>query len=147
MLRKEDWKNWKSAGESKPDHSIVETDLNIEKSSEDFTRLAVTQAPVKVYQQTLVRKLTIIIIIIIITATRKNTDNMSANRTTITKKQKCEEKQLYGCFKRLISNISHKKTWEWLRKRNLKREIESLLIATQNNAIGTNHIKARKQQI
>ena len=31
----------------------------------------------------------------------------------------------------------------WLRKRNLKREMESLLIATQNNAIRTNHIKAR----
>ena len=31
----------------------------------------------------------------------------------------------------------------WLRKGNLKRETESLLIATQNNAIRTNHIKAR----
>ena len=30
----------------------------------------------------------------------------------------------------------------WLRKGNLKRETESLLIATQNNAITTNHIKA-----
>ena len=31
----------------------------------------------------------------------------------------------------------------WLRIGNLKRETESLLIAAQNNAIRTNHIKAR----
>ena len=36
-----------------------------------------------------------------------------------------------------------RKTWTWLRKGNFKREIESLLIAAQNNAIRTNHIKAR----
>ena len=62
---------------------------------------------------------------------------------TTTRKQKWEEKQLYGCFKRLINNISHQKTWTWLRKGNLKRETESLLIAAQGNAIRTNHIKAR----
>ena len=64
------------------------------------------------------------------------------NRMTITRK-KWEEKQLYGRFKRLINNISHEKTWNWLRKGSLKREIESLLIAVQNNTIKTNHIKAR----
>ena len=53
------------------------------------------------------------------------------------------EKQLYGRFKRLINNISHQKTWTWLRKGNLKRETESLLIAAQDKAIRTNHIKAR----
>ena len=62
---------------------------------------------------------------------------------TRTRKQKWEEKQLYGRFKRLINNISHDKTWTWLRKGNLKRETESLLMATLNNAIRTNHIKAR----
>ena len=46
-------------------------------------------------------------------------------------------------FKRLLNNISHEKTWTWLRKGNFKRETESLLIAAQNNAIRTNHIKAR----
>ena len=45
--------------------------------------------------------------------------------------------------KRLINNISFEKTWMWLRKGNLKRETESLLIAAQNNSIRTNHIKAR----
>ena len=29
------------------------------------------------------------------------------------------------------------KTWTWLRKENLKRETESLLITAQNNAIRT----------
>ena len=50
---------------------------------------------------------------------------------------------LSGHFKRLINNISHQKTWTWLRKGNFKRETESLLIAAQDNAIRTNHIKAR----
>ena len=78
----------------------------------------------------------------LITAIRNGTDNTMDNRMTITRKQKWEEKQLYGRFKRLI-NISHDKTWTWLRKRNFKRETESLLVAAQNNAIRTNHIKAR----
>ena len=53
-----------------------------------------------------------------------------------------EEKQLYGYFKRQISEISHEKTWTWLRKGNLKRETEYLLIAAQNDAIRTNYAKA-----
>ena len=65
------------------------------------------------------------------------------NRMTITRKQKWEWEQLYGRFKRLINNISHEKTWTWLRKGNFKRETESLLIAAQDNAVRTNHIKAR----
>ena len=78
----------------------------------------------------------------LITAIRNDTDNTMDNKTT-TKKQKWEEKQLYGRLKRLINNISHEKTWTWLRKGNLMRETESLLIAAQNYAIRTNHIKAR----
>ena len=79
----------------------------------------------------------------LITAIKNNTDNTIDNTMTITRKQKWEGKQLYGRYKRLINNISHDKTWTWLRKGNFKRETESLLIATQNNAIRTNHIKAR----
>ena len=48
------------------------------------------------------------------------------------------EKQLYRCFKRQTSEISHEKTWTWLRKGNSEREIESFLIAAQNNVISTN---------
>ena len=79
----------------------------------------------------------------LITATRHETENTMNNTMTITRKQKWEGKQLYGRFKRLINNISNDKTWTWLRKGNFKRETESLLIADKDNAIRTNHIKAR----
>ena len=79
----------------------------------------------------------------VITAPRHNTDKTRSNWTTISRKQKWQEKQLYGCFKRLMCVISREKTWMWLRKGNLTRETESLLIAAQNNAIRTNHIKVR----
>ena len=82
-------------------------------------------------------------IIILITATKNDTDNMMANRMTVTRKQKLEEKQLCGCFKWLINNISDEKTWTWLRKVNFKKETECLLIAAENNAIITHQIKAR----
>ena len=64
-----------------------------------------------------------------ITATRNDTDDTKTSRMTITRKQKWKEKHLHGHFKWIISNISHEKTWTWLRKRNLKRETKSLLIA------------------
>ena len=62
---------------------------------------------------------------------------------TITRKQKWGEKQVDVRFKLLINYILHDKTWTWLRKGNFKRETYSLLIAAQNNAMTTNHIKAR----
>ena len=40
------------------------------------------------------------------------------------------------------ATISHEKTWTWLRTGTLKKEIESLLIAAQNNSIRTNYVKA-----
>ena len=61
----------------------------------------------------------------------KKVDDGRTNRTTMkTKKQKREEKQLYGYFKRQTAKISHKKTRTWLRKGNLKRASKSLLIAS-----------------
>ena len=79
----------------------------------------------------------------LIMSMKNDTDITVTKRMTITRKQKLEEKQLYGRFKRLMNDILHEKTWTWLRKGNLKRETESLLIAAQNNAIKTNQIKAR----
>ena len=72
---------------------------------------------------------------------RNDTCNTMDNRMTIPRKQKLEEKQLDGRFKRLINNISHEKTWACPRKKKIKRETESLPIAAKINAIGTNHIK------
>ena len=65
----------------------------------------------------------------LITAIRVDMDNTINERMTTTRKLKWEGKQIYGHFKRLINNFSHRKTWTWLRKGNLKRETESLLIA------------------
>ena len=79
----------------------------------------------------------------LITTIRNDTDNMMDERVTTTRKQKWEGKQFYGSFKRLINKISPEKTLTWLRKENFKIEMESLLIAAQDNAIRTNHIKAR----
>ena len=79
----------------------------------------------------------------LITIIRNDTDNTIDERMTTTRKQKWEGKQLYGRFKRLINNISHQKIWTWLRKGNLKKETESLLIAALENAKRTTHIKAR----
>ena len=78
-----------------------------------------------------------------ITATSNNTDNTNISRTKIIRKHKWEGKQSYGYLKRQICEISHKKNWTWLRKGNLKRETESLLIAAQKSAIRTNNVKAR----
>ena len=52
----------------------------------------------------------------LITAIRNDTDNTIDDRMATTRKQKWEEKLIYGRFKRLI-NISHQKTWTWQRKR------------------------------
>ena len=79
----------------------------------------------------------------LIAATRNNTNDTRTSGTTITRKQKWEEKQHYGRLKWLTSDISHEKMWTWLRKWNLKRETESLLIVAQNNTIRTKYIKVR----
>ena len=62
----------------------------------------------------------------LITAIKNDLDNTIDERMTTTRKQKWEGKQPYGHFKRIVSNISHQKTWIWLRKGNLKRKTESL---------------------
>ena len=79
----------------------------------------------------------------LIMAIRNSTDHTIDNKMTKTRKQKLEGKQLHGRFKRLINNISHDETWTWLRKGNFKRETESLIMAAQNSATRTTHIKAR----
>ena len=58
----------------------------------------------------------------LITTIRNNTDDTINNRMTKTRKQKWEGKQLHVRFKRLINNISHDKTWTWLRKETLREK-------------------------
>ena len=76
------------------------------------------------------------------TVTKKSTNKTYIN-WTIARKQIWEEKQLHGHFKRQINEISHEKTWAWLRNGNLKRKTQSLLIATQNNIRRTNYAKGK----
>ena len=64
------------------------------------------------------------------------------NRIT-TRKQKLEEKQLYGYFKRQTREISYENSWIWLWKGIFKRDFESILISAKNNAIRTNYIQAK----
>ena len=79
----------------------------------------------------------------LISAMSYDTNNTMDNKMTIVRKHKWEQRRHYGRFKRRINNITHKRTWTWLKKRNFKKEAESLLIAALNNAIRINHIKAK----
>ena len=62
------------------------------------------------------------------------------SRMTITKKQKWEEKQLYGHFKTTNKQHLTRQNLDTAKKR---KETEPLIITAQNNAIRTNHIKER----
>ena len=55
------------------------------------------------------------------TVTTNSTGRVKINRTTITRKPKWEEKQLYGYFKRQTDEISHEKIWMWLRMWTITR--------------------------
>ena len=57
----------------------------------------------------------------LITVPSNSIDSIRINRTTITKKQKWEEKQLYRYFKRQTNEISLKMPGTWPRKGNFKR--------------------------
>ena len=78
----------------------------------------------------------------LITTIKNDTNKTIDERMTTNRKQKWEEKQHYGCFKRLINNISDQKTRTWRRKGNCKKEAEFHQIAAEDNAIRTNNIKA-----
>ena len=43
----------------------------------------------------------------------------------------------------ILSEMSYKKTWTWLRKGNLKKENESLLISAQSKTIMICYVKAK----
>ena len=58
----------------------------------------------------------------LITAIKNDTDNIMDSRMTIIRKQKWEEKKLYGRFKRLINNISHEKKLDMAKTRKLSEK-------------------------
>ena len=57
----------------------------------------------------------------VITAASNSTDNMRTNRIKLTKKQKWEEKQVLGYFKRQTGEISHGHGY---RKENLREKLD-----------------------
>ena len=104
-----------------PNYSIVENDQNIEKSPGGLRSLAVTWTSLKEHQLTQVTSIGYSIDASIqqpedyiekrgrrlIKAPRNNINNTRINWTNVTRKQKWEEKQLYGHYKRQTNDISH----------------------------------------
>ena len=54
-----------------------------------------------------------------------------------------EEKVLYGQYLRQTKEVRSDQCWAWLQNGDLKRETENLIVATQNQSIRTNLVKAR----
>ena len=52
-------------------------------------------------------------------------------------------KVLHGQYRRQIITIADPSSWEWLKQQDLKKEMESLIIAAQDQAVRTNYIKHR----
>ena len=56
--------------------------------------------------------------------------------------KKLNKKKMYGQFLRDASaKVDKKLSWRWLRKGNLKIQTESLVCATQEQALKTNYLK------
>ena len=54
-----------------------------------------------------------------------------------------QEKPLHGRFLRCTEEVASSKTWEWLRRGELKKETEGLITAAQDESLQTNVMKAR----
>ena len=54
-----------------------------------------------------------------------------------------KQKKLHGQFLNQIEGVAGEEKWLWLRDGSIKRETESLIIAAQEQAIGTNAIKTK----
>ena len=54
-----------------------------------------------------------------------------------------EEKVLHGQYLRYTKKVRSNQCWDWLQNGDLKREIESVIVAVQNQSIRTNLVKAK----
>ena len=52
-----------------------------------------------------------------------------------------EDKPLHGQILRQTEQVKAKRSWDWLKKGDLKKEAEGLITATQDQALRTNVIK------
>ena len=54
-----------------------------------------------------------------------------------------KEKALHGQFVRNTEQVRDEMSWNWLKRRKLKKEIEGTIMAAQDQALRTNAIKNR----
>ena len=54
-----------------------------------------------------------------------------------------QEKPLHGRFLICTEEVASSKTWEWLRRRELKKETEGLITASQDQSLRTNVMKTK----
>ena len=54
-----------------------------------------------------------------------------------------QKKPLHDRFLRCTEEVASSKTWEWLRRGELKKETEGLITAAQDQSLRTNVMKAR----
>ena len=67
------------------------------------------------------------------------------NRQRFREKQRegWRTKVMHGQHVRQINDFAAQNSWQWLRRGSLKRQTESLTIAAQDQALGTNYRKAK----
>ena len=59
------------------------------------------------------------------------------------RKEGWQTKVMHGQHLRQTNDFAAQNSWQWLRRGSLKRQTESLIIAAQDQALGTNYRKAK----
>ena len=55
--------------------------------------------------------------------------------------EKYEEKPLHGQFRKVVEEVRGKRSWDWLKKGYLKKETESTIVASQDQALITRNMR------
>ena len=85
----------------------------------------------------------------LVTAAREDSNEDLETEQEFKQRKHCEgkgrwcEKVLHSQYPRQTKDVISKESWRWLKEGNIKRETESLIFATQEQALRTNQIKAK----